>query len=164
MRIELLTDAHEREAFDCGAPELNEYLRRAARQHGEKGISRTFVLVEPESPGKILGFVTLAVGEVEAAAVPPRVARRLPRRLPVARLARLAVSADRQRNGLGELLLTFALRRTVQVASSVGLVGVFVDAKNERAQAFYRRYGFIPLQDEPLKLFLPIATLAAAFR
>jgi hypothetical protein len=40
---------------DCGNPELNDYLRRTARQHTEKGLLRTEMLVDDEAPTEILG-------------------------------------------------------------------------------------------------------------
>jgi hypothetical protein len=43
---------------------------------------------------------------------------------------------------------------------SGGVTGFFVDAKAEKARRFYLRFGFIPLVDDPLKLFLPLITLA----
>jgi len=36
---------------------------------------------------------------------------------------------------------------------------VEVDALDDQAAAFYRRYGFAPLLDDPLHLYLPIATV-----
>jgi ribosomal protein S18 acetylase RimI-like enzyme len=34
-----------------------------------------------------------------------------------------------------------------------------VDAKNERAASFYKRYGFQPFPDAPLRLYLPLETI-----
>jgi hypothetical protein len=45
------------------------------------------------------------------------------------------------------------------VKESGGITGFFVDSKNEQAQRFYLRYGFISLQDAPLTMFLPLKTL-----
>ena len=59
LKIEPLTRDHDREAFDCGNNELNQYLKKTARQHTEKGISRTFVLVDESRASEILGFFTL---------------------------------------------------------------------------------------------------------
>ena len=60
LRIEPVTRSHNRRGFDCGEQELNSYLRNTARQHSEKGISRTFVIVDDENPSEILGFFSLA--------------------------------------------------------------------------------------------------------
>jgi hypothetical protein len=34
-----------------------------------------------------------------------------------------------------------------------------VDAKDNKAKAYYEQFGFIQLPDNPLELFLPLATL-----
>jgi hypothetical protein len=47
-------------------------------------------------------------------------------------------------------------------ANNAGIVGCFVDARDSQAQAYYLRLGFIPLVDDPLRLFLPLATLQRA--
>jgi hypothetical protein len=41
-------------------------------------------------------------------------------------------------------------------------VALLIDAKHERAAAWYRAYGAVPLQDAPLTLLLPFATIRAA--
>ncbi|MEG3859930.1 hypothetical protein [Microcoleus sp. herbarium12] len=69
----------KREAFDCGIPELNEYLKKYARQNDRRGIAKTFAVI--------------------------------------------------------------------------------VDSKNQQAKEFYLKYGFIPLEDDELSLFIPIATI-----
>lgn len=163
-KIEALAKGHQRDRFDCGEPALNNYLRQTARQHQDKGIAKTFVLVVADAPTQILGFVALTVCEVTSAQMPVTFAKKFSAVVPAARLARLAVASDRQGKKLGEMLLVFAMERTALVAESVGLVAMFVDAKNERAQSFYQRYGFIPLLDDPLKLFLPIETLRDALK
>jgi len=57
------------------------------------------------------------------------------------------------------LLLTEAVYRTALIADQAGVVGLFVDAKNEAARQFYLRYGFLEIPEQPFKLFLPIETI-----
>ncbi len=159
-RFEALGPGHDRAGFDCGAPTLSDYLQRIARQHAEKGISRTFVLVDETDPKRILGFFTLAVCEVEAPLLPTEIARKFPRgRLPGAKLARLAVGAEEQGKGYGAAVLFEAVQRVAEAGRQVGCVGLFVDAKSDRARAFYETFGFFPLWDRALELFLPFATV-----
>jgi len=160
--IRSLDASHDRAGFDCGVTPLNDFLRKTARQHREKGLSNTFVLLDEGAPGDILGFFTLSFLEVDASLLPPERARRLPKtsRLPAAKLARLAVDKQRQGKGYGAILLADAVKRVVATAKeSGGIVGLFVDAKDEHARQFYLGFGFIPLQDNPLTLFLPLKTL-----
>jgi len=160
LRIELLSRRHDREGFSCGESELDDYLKKTARQHNDKGISRTFVLVDGDEPLTILGFFTLTSCEVVTAELPTEYARKYPRKAPAAKLARLAVATKRQ--GLGGLMLADAMRRTISISENIGIIGFFVDAKNQNARDYYKQYGFIPLSSYPLSLFLPLATLAEA--
>lgn len=154
-----LSREHDRSAFDCGEPALDDFLRRHARQNQEKNVSRTYVAVRPRER-KVLGFYTLASGAVGFESLPDEVRRRLPRYpVPVVHLARLAVDRSVRGLGLGEALLFDALRRAERVADVLGVFAVEVAAKHERAREFYLRYGFRSLEDERLHLYLPIETI-----
>jgi GNAT superfamily N-acetyltransferase len=162
LQIVLLSKQHDRDAFRCGERDLADYLKRTARQHNEKGIARTFVLIDTEEPTRILGFFTLASCEVIAGDLPTEYAKKYPIKAPAAKLARLAVTIDRQRQGLGRIMMVEAMRRTLSVSENIGLIGFLVEAKNQSAGEYYIQYGFIPLTENPLTLFLPLATIAAA--
>ena len=159
--VEPLSRDHDREHFDCGVDALNVFLRQTARQHQERGISRTFVLTEAEAtpPKPVLAFFTLAATEGFTDRLAPEIAKRLPAKIPAVVLARLAVSAQHQGQGYGSALLAEALSRVAAIADQLGVAGMFVDAKDEPAAAFYRKFGFVPLVSEPLRLFLPLASI-----
>lgn len=163
MRVIVPLDkCHDRAGFDCGEEALNKYLQETARQYLDKGISKTFVCVGTNNPEKILGYFTLAICEVVTEGLPGKQAKRLPGKVPAAKLGRLAVSVACQGQKLGGILMVDAMKRTVELADNFGIVGFFVDAKNERAKRFYEGYGFIELQTNSLALFLPLATLVEA--
>lgn len=163
-RVEPLTRSHDRERFDCGEPALDEYLARFARQNQESGVARTFVAVCDAEPTRVLGYYSLVVGAIDKANLPPAAARRFPNfPLPVARLARLAVDRSQQGKGLGEDLLLDALSRCLRVAEDVGIMAVLIDAKHERAKAFYARYELDSLPDHPLTLWLPLPAVRKLF-
>lgn len=161
----LNSEAHDRTAFDCGEPALNGYLQKTARQHQQKGIANTYVLVETSDPSRVMGFFTLAFMEVNLSDIPADLGKKLPRsRLPAAKLGRIAIEKSCQGKNYGRLLLVDAMRRVVfAVRTSAGVVGLFVDAKNPSAAGFYKKFGFIPLEDNPLSLMLPYQTMLAAF-
>ena len=163
LRIEPLGKHHDRGSFDCGAEDLNHYLRNTAQQHLTKGISRTFVLVNDSAPDTIIGFFTLASCEIWFEKLPPKYAKKYPPKSPAAKLARLAVSQELQRKGHGTYMMVNAIERIITVADSLEIIGFFVDAKDTKAKVFYKQFGFMPLPDNPLELFLPIATLRKAF-
>jgi ribosomal protein S18 acetylase RimI-like enzyme len=56
-----------------------------------------------------------------------------------------------------------ALNRCVGVSKQVASAAVIVDAKDERAVAFYKKHGFIELPKIPKRLFLPMATVEELF-
>lgn len=157
--IQPLTGRYDRNAFESGSAQLDTWLRQTAQQHQRRGISKTFVAVSDEEPTRILGYYALTVCEIFTEELPEDLARKLPRKTPGVRLGRLAVDRSMQGQGLGEHLLMDAIERSRRVLEHVGVHALFVDAKDERAAAFYRKYGFRPLPDDPLRLVLPIAGL-----
>ena len=42
-------------------------------------------------------------------------------------------------------------------------MAVVVDAKDDNAASFYRRYGFVGFPDQPRRLFLPMAVIETLF-
>jgi len=154
---------HDRGGFDCGSPELDEYLRRYARQNHESGGAKTFVAVALAEPARVLGFYSISPGAIAFARVPGTLTRRLGRYdVPVFRLGRLAVDRSVQGQGLGGDLLLAAGERALAVASEVGGVALAIDAKDAAAARWYERLGALPLLDDPLKLILPLTTIAEA--
>ncbi len=163
LKIETVSRDHNRSGFDCGNDALNQYLKKIARQHLNKGLSRTFVLVDDNIPTEILGFFTLVSCEIFVDKLPRKYAKKYPSKAPAAKLARLAVAKDRQRQGLGTHMMINAVERVIRVSQDLGIIGFFVDAKDNKAKAYYEQFGFIQLPDNPLELFLPLATLRNAY-
>ncbi len=155
MQVLPLTGSHDRQGFDCGRQELNDWLRQVARQHQDKGLSKTFVAVREDAPEHICGYYALTLAELENRHLPEAWRKKLPRRIPGVRLGRLAVDQRYQGKGLGELLLVDALTRARRIYTEAGGIGLFVDAIDERAADYYRRFGFAAAPDNPLLLFFP---------
>ena len=160
MRIvELLNKRHNRNSFDCGNEALNKFLKQIARQHIQKGISRTFVLIDTEQPEIIISFFTLTLCEVRVEKLPSNFAKKYPSKVPGVKLARLAVNELYQRQGIGEIMMIEAIQRALIIAENAGGIGLFVDAKDEAAKTYYSRYGFVSLEDTLLEMFLPLSTI-----
>ena len=148
---------HDRQGFECGVPELNEYLQRFAEQHRRKGISSVFVLVDSAAPRFILGYYTLSAAEVDVARLSDADRRRLPRfPVPCFRMGRLACRADRQGRGLGKVLMGCAVDRCLKARTQVAAYALIVDAKDESAKDFYQHFGFRALIEGGLTLYLPL--------
>ena len=154
MQVRPLAGDHDRLGFDCGRLELNDWLRQGARQHQDKGLSKTFVAVREELPARICGYCALTLAELESRNLPEAWRKKLPRRIPGVRLGRLAVDRQNQGKGLGELLLVDALTRAQRIYAEAGGMGLFVDALDEQAAGYYRNFGFEASPDNPLLLFL----------
>lgn len=164
LRIEPLGKPHDRKNFDCGIKELNHYLRAVASQHTKKGVSRTFVLVEADHPELILGFITLTACEIKTESPPRPFPKKFPSKVSGAKIGRLAIAKEVQRQGFGNQLMAFAMHQALIVHQSLGLAGMMVDAKSKEAKDYYRQYGFIALPENPFALFLPIQTIIEAFK
>ena len=162
---EPISKRHDREAFDCGEPALNEFLQRYARRSHDLGGAKTFLAVANADNETILGFYSVSPASVEYARTPEIVRRGLGRyEVPVFRLARLAVDRKVQGQGLGGQLLLAAGRRCLLAAAEVGGVALLIDAKSEKVADWYAGYGAVPLTDAPLSLLLPLETIQAALK
>ena len=159
IKIEFLDKSHDRKRFDCGNTQLNIFPQKAARQHITKGMSRTFLLINDENSKEILGFYTLSICEVETEYLPPIIAKKYPDQVPALKLARLAVSKQHQHQGFGNYLIGSAIEKVILISENVGIIGLFVDAKDNHTKEYYEQFGFISLNGKPLILFLPIKTL-----
>src|ERR1035438_2154580 len=156
-RFEALGNDHDRAAFCCGDNALDRYFQTQVTQDIRRRITNCFVVVEVAT-GHVAAYYTLSAASIPLVDLPPDEARRLPRYpiLPAVRIGRLAVDRRFQRRGLGELMLMNAVHRTSQDAAAA--FALLVDAKNDQAVAYYRRYGFRPVAGKPRTLFLPLAT------
>ena len=65
MQVLPLAGSHDRQGFDCGRRELNDWLRQVARQHQDKGLSKTFVAIREIEPARISSYYALTLAEVE---------------------------------------------------------------------------------------------------
>ena len=149
-----------RTGFDCGVPALNDYFSKQLGQDVRRRVATAYVLQQTES-NQVVGFYTLASASVLLKDLPAETVKKLPRYplVPTTLLGRLAVSVAYRGRGFGERLLLDALFRSVAAADVVASVAVVVDAKDAAGAAFYENYGFIPLPDNALRLFIPMATL-----
>ncbi len=156
---------HNRAAFSCEHHALTEYIKRQASQDVKKNVAAVFVLT-PDGV-TISGYYTLSQYGVDAGDIPQELLEQLkiPKypRLPATLIGRLARHIDLKGQAVGEVLLMDALHRAVQATRTVASVVVVVDAKDENAVKFYKRYGFIAMPDHPDRLFIPMATVRQLF-
>jgi GNAT superfamily N-acetyltransferase len=156
---------HNRAAFSCGQESLDKYLKEHATQEIRKRVAAVYVLT-PD--GKtIAGYYTLSQYAVKAGELPGELIQqlRLPKydKLPATLLGRLARSEQFKGRRIGELLLMGSLKRALEHSRNIASIALIVDAVDENARAFYRRYGFIDIPNHPNRLFMPMNTIAELF-
>ena len=135
---------------------LNTWLQRYAWQNQQANAATTFVVCI-ENQNQVVGYYSLAVGAVDHATAPQRIKKGLARHpIPVMILARLAVDKRYQGKKIGRWLLKDAIQRTLLASEHAGIRAVFVHAKDDKAQKFYKHFGFEPSLVDPLKMMLLI--------
>lgn len=167
--VELDKSLHERNSFDCGAIELNEFIQLFAARHREAGISKTMVLPEQVAAGqkpRICAFYTLSHTQIERETLPESLAKKLPKYpVPVMLIAQLAIHKNVQGQGLGKVSLICALRHCLRINAHLPSYAVVVDALGEDVKAFYEQYGFqiLDRHNGRVRLYLPMKTVEQLF-
>ena len=158
MRIEPLTREHDFSHFDCGDPSLNTYLKSFALQARSRGLGRTFVAVE-EGSNVVLGYYTRLPNSVVGDLIPESKSRNS---VPVMLFGRLAVVRERQRDGIGKLLLRHFFEAAIAFAEEEACFAITLDALNQEAKNWYLQWGFKECLDDPFHLYLPMKTVRKA--
>lgn len=157
--VPLDSKAHDRSAFSCGAPELDRYIREQASQDVRRDLARVFVALEGEGLA-VAGFYSLSAASFRKEDLSPDQAKRLPHYpIPAVLLGRLAVDERHRGRRLGAFLLMDALDRVLRASTTLAVHAIVVDARDETAAAFYRKYGFVPFPATDRRLFLPMGTV-----
>jgi predicted N-acetyltransferase YhbS len=152
---------HDVARFRRGNEVLDRWLVRYAGQNQRRDAARTFVAAADK---QVYGYYTLLAGQLDHREATAETSEGLSRHfpIPVAILARLAVDADRQGQGIGAALLNDALARVVRASEQVAVRAVVVHAIDEHAAEFYERFGFRALSAAPLTLMVTLAELGSA--
>jgi GNAT superfamily N-acetyltransferase len=151
---------HDRDGFRSGVEALDRYLRELALQDMKRRVAGCFVALG--EGGEVAGFYALAATSVPLDLLPAELGRKLPRYpvIPAMLLGRLAVATRYRGQGLGRALIADAALRTDRFR--IGACALIVDAKDERAGAFYAANGLVPIPDDARRMFLPMATAVRA--
>jgi GNAT superfamily N-acetyltransferase len=148
---------YNRLAFSSGVDALDRYLQTQAGQDVRRHLANCFV-ASPVNTNSVAGYYTFSAASVAINDLSDEYAKRLPRYpvVPAALIGRLAIDRQYKGRGLGAALLFDAVERALR--SEVAIYAILVDAKDERAAAFYSHHGFQPFTSRPRSLFLPVAT------
>jgi GNAT superfamily N-acetyltransferase len=159
---EPLTATHDLDAFSCGKPSLDRWLKTRALSNQEKGFIVVLVVHEAN---RVIGYYGLA----PTAVVPSLLSRSIrtgqpPDPVPCLLLGQLATDRNWIGKGVGTGLIKHALQRCVTAAGLIGGRALIVNAVDVEAAAFWKRRGFVASKDDPLVLFRSIPDIAASLR
>jgi ribosomal protein S18 acetylase RimI-like enzyme len=163
LSVVALTPQVERAAasFSCGVRRIDDYLRQG-RILQEHNLPRLFVALEHPKKAAVIGYYALHNMHIEAKTLPSPASMSLRRNVIVGAVSivMFAVNREHQNQGVGTALFANALRRVKRIAEETGTAVVVLDAIIERAEAFYRRFGFETLVSGTRRLFLPVNEIA----
>ena len=147
----------DRSGFECGVEPLDRYFKTQVGQDIKRRLTVCFTALDGNA--RVAGYYTLASASILLTDLPNNLAKKLPRYpyLPAVRMGRLAVDQGFKGMGLGAALLADALRRAA--SADIAAYAFVVDAKDESAAAFYAHHGFCAAVENPLFLYLPLATV-----
>lgn len=159
FQVVRLENSHERSAFQSGSEPLDSYFKQQVSQDVRRRVTACYVALSKGQ--RIAGYYTLASASVLLADLPTALSKKLPRypTVPAIRMGRLAVDNEFKAVGLGGALLADALTRSMR--SEIAAYALLVDAKDASAVAFYKHHGLLELPEQPLKVFLPLATVTS---
>ena len=164
-RIEPLGKRHDRAAFTCGIPALDNYIKTKATQDDRRDAAKAYVALA-HGTDLVVGYYTLSNTGIDLSAIPEAEVARFARYPIVGAtlIGRLARDLSEKGKGLGEFLLIDALYRSLQLSRQIASAAVVVEAKDHDAVTFYQRYGFAQLLLNGRKLILPMRTIDRLFK
>ena len=153
---ERLAGRHDKTSFESGSPELDNYLKYQAGQDVKRSLTSVFVLAE--DTGRVIGYYAMSQASLTVNEFPDDISKKLPpkRSVPCTLLGRLSVDQHYRGQGYGRALLFHALKKAAVISLEIASFAVIVDAKDIQAKEFYRRHGFLELNNQPMRLFMPV--------
>lgn len=162
MQFEKLDkNKHDRKSFDCGIEALNLYLQRVANQDQKRSLTKTYVLAENT---KIIGYYSISAHSVLRDNLPEDAKLSNYKDIPFLLLGRLAVDRAYQGQGYGDTLIIHAFNTTIDAAEKIGILGMIVDAKDDKAASFYEGFGFKRIQGTDNRLVLSLSAMKEAVK
>jgi GNAT superfamily N-acetyltransferase len=148
---------HDLSPFDCGREPITAWLQTRARDAVEADTARVYVVCR--GARKVVAFYALAAGGVARSEAPGALRRNSPDPIPAIILAVLGVDKAEQGHGLGQDLISDAMRRALQASKIIGARALLVHALDPRTSEFYVQHGFRRFGGETETLFLAMKTI-----
>ncbi|MEO3433669.1 GNAT family N-acetyltransferase [Inquilinus sp. CAU 1745] len=159
-------EKHDRTAFSCGVEQVDNFFKRTANKLAKAGNLRVFVMVGADD--EVIGFHAVNAHAIDYQELPKTFARSRPRHgsIPAAYISMIGVDQKHAGQGYGGDLLADALQRIALASESLWIAVVVLDVLDDgnpnltaRRKALYEGYGFTPFKSNPLRMFLPLATV-----
>jgi predicted GNAT family N-acyltransferase len=162
---ESLNALHQKSDFSCGNEMLDTYVHKQASQDVKRKLAVCFVINEKDT-NQIKGYYILSNNSIPLSHIPNNLQGKLPKSyesIPTILMGRLAVDNRFKGQGIGKLILVDALKRSWEIAKTIGSYALVVDPINKDAENFYLKYGFIKLPDSG-KMFISMKTIDQLFK
>lgn len=162
---------HDRAAFSCGVEQVDNFLKRTAKKADKADVVRIWVVVDAKN--HIIGFYGINMHSVAVEKMPEKYKKKTLKHglLPAAFIAMIGVEEGHQRKGLGKALVADALNRIAVASDQIAACVIMLDVLNDgdegaiaQRKNYYENFGFIPLPNQQLRLFMPIETARQASR
>lgn len=131
---------HDRKSFDCGKPELNDFL---VKRSLSSLVGSTYVLVAEIDSPTIIAFFTIAPDVINI--INGRTGKPL---ASLVKLEYLAVDKKYQRRQIGEDLLAFIMGQAAALIDKTPIMGFVVEPLDDEARRWFlkRNFGFEPAE------------------
>jgi ribosomal protein S18 acetylase RimI-like enzyme len=159
----LLMREHNISEFQCDVPELNNWLSKNAFKSQRRGQARVYVVTDSITE-KVVGYYAIAMGSVQREQAFSALRRNSPDPIPMVILSRLAVDENYHSKNIGVGLLKDCLLRSMYAMDAIGGAGILVHAIGERAQSFYKKFGFQESKVHPLMLMARVCDIEKTIR
>lgn len=156
---------HDRSAFDSGAPELDEWLRRYSSQNRRRNTAATWVIADADAV--VRAYVSLATTSIDRSAAPSSVAKHAPDPIPALLIGRLAVDRSLAGRGVGTALVAHILATAVDLNERAACRAVVVNALDDAARSWWEHLGFHPFDPadpDNVDLYLLTTEIEATLR
>ncbi|MBP2159095.1 MULTISPECIES: GNAT family N-acetyltransferase [Asticcacaulis] len=163
-------DKHDRAAFSCGVEAVDNFFKRTANKLSKADNLRVFVMTD--ATGTVAGFYAINAHSIAFEDLPPQFARTRPGhgRIPAAYISMIGGDQRFAGSGLGADLLVDCLTRIYRISRDLGLAVAILDVLDDgddkavaKRKTLYEGFGFTPMPSQPLRLFMPVATIAKLF-
>ncbi len=157
----MLSETHDLSDFDCGRPELNDWLVKKALKSQQRNNAKVYMVTDSITT-KVICYYAIAMGSIQREGAIAALRRNSPSPISMIVLARLAVNDSYHGKGIGVGLLKDCVKRSVHAMNVVGGAGVLVHAIDDSVKDFYARFGFQESTFDPMTLMARIKDIEAA--